>query len=74
MTSTDVSEEPTTGPPDEPPHREANRTSPAGALLAAGVIVAVVAITVLSFDYLRDADTSKVGRVVMAILLGGVGV
>ena len=74
MTTTEVSEKPATGPPASPTGGDANRTTPLQALIAFGVLVGVIAFTVLSFSTLKDPESSKVVRVALAMLIGGVGV
>jgi alpha-glucoside transport system permease protein len=74
MSTTELSEERGLDPGGGIPTNETNRTTPTEALIAFGVLVAVIAITIASFSTLKDPDSSKIIRVVLAVLIGGIGV
>jgi alpha-glucoside transport system permease protein len=74
MSTTEVSEESGLDPGGGIPAGDTNRTTPTEALIAFGVLLAVVAVTIASFSTLKDPDNSKIIRVVLAVLIGGVGV
>ncbi len=74
MTQAEVNREAAPGTPGTEPPREPNRATPLEALIAFGALIVVIAATIASFSTLKDPESSKIVRVVLAVLIGGVGV